>query len=409
MSYLKYDSSYTRKPLSKLNLLIIIIFIISNLFFIQCYDFEIYNIITFDHMKFNAGTINKNGDLFIEYYSEENFYDIPNSILFYGLTKDGRCYFSNESSYTLEKNIERDEIKDITGFSNYYRIYDSKNLFVTTKNDYNTKNQYLFSINSYNSIVELHNFNNDADKDHYIWDFKKFFNLEDDENNFPYERELYELKGQSLYVIVFIPKILVTENFKDMIFIKKFTFKSFSEDAYEELKTLTFNNYINRIIIDTFFMDDEGILVTISSNADRTLFKLIFNSIDINLQSINEFEINYNNFLENNKYKYFKSIYLSKGYATFAYYCASCGWSSNQIFFELYKIDINGETKIIKINQSIHSFVISINFLVDFTKFDDKKLVFISHETIDNFNNINDFANLLDIRIILYFFIIIIY
>ena len=125
-------------------------------------------------MKFNAGTINKNGDLFIEYYSEENFYDIPNSILFYGLTKDGRCYFSNESSYTLEKNIERDEIKDITGFSNYYRIYDSKNLFVATKNDYNTKNQYLFSINSYNSIVELHNFNNDVDilLLNYFWIYK---------------------------------------------------------------------------------------------------------------------------------------------------------------------------------------------------------------------------------------------
>ena len=398
MSYLKYDSSYTRKPLSKLNLLIIIIFIISNLFFIQCYDFEIYNIITFDHMKFNAGTINKNGDLFIEYYSEENFYDIPNSILFYGLTKDGRCYFSNESSYTLEKNIERDEIKDITGFSNYYRIYDSKNLFVTTKNDYNTENQYLFSINSYNSIVELHNFNNDKDKAHYIWDFKKFFNLKDDENNFPYERELYELKGQSLYIIVFIPKILVTENFKDMIFIKKFTFKSFSEDAYEELKSLTFNNYINRIIIDTFFMDDYGNLVIISCNVAENPFKLIFNLINYNLQSANEFDINYNNFLENNKeYKYFKSIYLSKEYAMFAYYCLSCSWSSNQIFLELYKINpIYGVTKSV---ESIKSFGISRIFLADFAKFNDKKLVFISHNTIDNFN-LNDFNNVLYIRII---------
>ena len=378
MKYLEYDSSNAEKPLSKLYFAFIILLI--NMLFIQSQGEEVQNIIIFNHKKFSAGTINKNGDLFIEYYSEENYYDLPNSILFYALSKEGRYYFSNESSYTLEKNIDIDETKDLMGYYNNFKIYDSKILFVTTKSDINTGKQYLFSINSYNSIVELHNFNDDANKDHYIWDFKDFFNLEDDENNFPYERELYELKGQSLYIIVFIPKILVTENFKDMIFIKKFTFKSFSEDAYEELKSLTFNNYINRI------------------NVAENPFKLIFNLINYNLQSANEFDINYNNFLENNKeYKYFKSIYLSKEYVMFAYYCLSCGWSSNQIFLELYKINpIYGVTKSV---ESIKSFGISRIFLADFAKFNDKKLVFISHNTIDNFNA-NDFNNILYIRII---------
>ena len=32
--------------------------------------------------------MNKNGDLIIEYYSGENYDDIPNSILFYGISKN---------------------------------------------------------------------------------------------------------------------------------------------------------------------------------------------------------------------------------------------------------------------------------------------------------------------------------
>ena len=171
MTYLEYDSSNTIRPLSKFNLVSIIFLIISNLLLIQCQKRGTQEIphttpdkiLIFDHAIFNAGTANKNGDLFIEYYSEDNYYDIPNSILFYGLSKDGRFCFSNETSYTQETNIGIDEIVDIDIYPNYYKIFDSKNLFVTINNDNNKENQYLFSINSYNSIVELHNLNNDKD------------------------------------------------------------------------------------------------------------------------------------------------------------------------------------------------------------------------------------------------------
>ena len=175
MAFLKYDSSYILKLLSKLNLFIIFFLIISNLLLIQCQKRGAQEIphttpdkiIIFDHAIFNAGTINKNGDLFIEYYSEDNYYDIPNSILFYCLSKDGRFCFTNETSYTRETNIDIDEIVDIDIYPNYYKIFNSKNLFVTINNDNNKENQYLFSINSYNSIVELHNLNNEKDKNRY--------------------------------------------------------------------------------------------------------------------------------------------------------------------------------------------------------------------------------------------------
>ena len=164
MFYPKYRSSNIGKLLVKMNVHFIIFLIISNLFLIFCEGeekiFDSSNIIIFNHTKLNAGSMNKNGDLIIEYYSEENYDDIPNSILFYGLSKNGRYCFSDKSSYTQEKNIDIDEIIDIPGYYKTYEIYDSKNLFVSIKDDSNRESQYLFSINSHNSLVELHNFNN---------------------------------------------------------------------------------------------------------------------------------------------------------------------------------------------------------------------------------------------------------
>ena len=213
MVYPKYRSSNIGKLLVKMNVHFIIFLIISNLFLIFCEGeekiFDSSNIIIFNHTKLNAGSINKNSDLIIEYYSEENYDDIPNSILFYGLSKNGRYCFSNESSYTQEKNINIDEIIDIDGFYNNYEIYDSKNLFVSIKDDFNRENQYLFSINSYNSLVELHNFTYNLNNKHYIWDFNDFFDLDEDSYYFQYERQIYELSKESTYIIAFIPKFLV--------------------------------------------------------------------------------------------------------------------------------------------------------------------------------------------------------
>ena len=173
MLYPECYLSTNGKPFMKFNISFIIFLIITNVFLIHCGDDGVIddtipkeeeNIIIFDHAKLNSGSMNKNGDLIIEYYSEENYYDILNSILFYCLSKNWKQCFSNETSYTQEKNIEIDEIVDIAGFYNIYNIYDSKSLFVSIKNDTNRGDQYLFSINSYNSIVELHNFNNNIDR-----------------------------------------------------------------------------------------------------------------------------------------------------------------------------------------------------------------------------------------------------
>ena len=97
-----------------------------------------YNIVVFDSHEYRAGhfAFNSNGDMIIEY--SKDYYR-----LFYGLKKNGKYYFSNDTS---TKEISIGNV--IEGA----KRYESKNIFVSVGNQ-----QYLFSIGSSKSITELHN------------------------------------------------------------------------------------------------------------------------------------------------------------------------------------------------------------------------------------------------------------
>ena len=426
MLYPEYNSYKTQKASTKLNSLIILFLIISNFLLMNCAapargDESVDNpptikdnAIIFEHTKFNGGATNKNGDLFIQYYSEENYYYIPESILFYGLSKNDRYCFMNESSYTKRENIDIYEVIDFVGYYNIHEIYDSKNLFVSMKDDFIGGDQYLFSINSYNSIVELHNFNNYSDIKRYIWDFNDFFNLTDEDYNFPCQREIYKLNGLSLYAIAFIPYSIINQNFKDINFIKKFTFKSFDEDTYQEIKSIKFDNFIDRRIISTFFMDDSGILVTISCKVNQNPENHIFNFFNQNLQSIgNELLINSHNLLDDNNKDnlYFKPIYLKNKFVMIAHKFDNIFFDWNRwsmvynydIHFDLYNINVFSQVTKINDDNDDSPFKISTHriVIVDFTKISDTKLAFINYNPIDNYvSNQNDFKNELYIKII---------
>ena len=191
----KYYTSNSQKHLSNKYIYIINFLILINLISINIIlTIELHDpdILIFNRAKFKAGNFakNKNGDLFIEYYSEDD-YDKPASRLFYGKTKNEKELFSDHSSYTHEINIDFDETIDIFGY-NYFDVYNSKNLFVSMRYEPNKENQYLFSINSYDYIVELHKFNNNINTAHYLWNFHDFFKLNEERYRFPYEINLIE-------------------------------------------------------------------------------------------------------------------------------------------------------------------------------------------------------------------------
>ena len=66
------------------------------------------NIIKFNNKNYKAGkfAINNKGELILE-LSENN--EMNSTILFYGLTKQGRYLFSNETSYNKEINTNIDK------------------------------------------------------------------------------------------------------------------------------------------------------------------------------------------------------------------------------------------------------------------------------------------------------------
>jgi len=135
------------------------------------------NVSIFNQKKYQINNFAKNinEDFTIQFSEDSNYGDETNFRLFHGLTNEGRYLFKNESSYSNEFNINIDE--DTFYDNDFYYINpikDSKNLFVNIKNTPNKKYQYLFSINSYNSMVELYDLNKD-NNNYIIWSFHKFF------------------------------------------------------------------------------------------------------------------------------------------------------------------------------------------------------------------------------------------
>ena len=214
----------------------------------ECFNY----VLKFNQKDFLLNSIasNKNEDFLIQYNEYLDFDELNSSRFFYGASNSRKYFFSNKTFFSSEFNIEiNDEIFEDSYFSNIYFLEDSKNLFVSIKNDINKKKQYLFSINAYDSLVELYDLNNN---DYLIWSFNKFFNLDEDEYVFPFKYEIFELKEISEYIIAFIPEVEIKKELLNTSFIKKFKFNSFDDNAYEELSSVNYDIYCQNIIMDVF-------------------------------------------------------------------------------------------------------------------------------------------------------------
>ena len=226
------------------------------------------NILIFAQKKYevNNFAMNKNGDFLVQYNEHINYDEYTSSRLFYGLTKNGSYFFSNESSFKHEFNINIDEeILDGNEFFNLLGNQNSKNLFISTKNDINNKDQYLFSINTEKSIVELYDLNN-INNNYFVWSFSKFFNLNEDDYYFIFDYELFELKEKSEYIIAFIPFYNVDADILNVNFMKKFRFKSFDKDTYEELCSINYEEFLDNKIINIFILEDSKALGVLTIN-----------------------------------------------------------------------------------------------------------------------------------------------
>ena len=331
------------------------------------------NLIIFNSSKYRAGhfVTTKNGDLIIEFSVDDSTH--KNARLFYGLKSDGRYFFSNESS-TYELNITGGSIQD-TG------RYESRNLIVTIEND--PINEYILSVSSYTSVVELHNLNSENDT-HFIWTPKNFFGFDED-YIFSYEFSLFELKkNESTYIIIFNPRETSNGENTDAFIIKKFRLKSFDSNAYDELNSIKYSNNFNNRIVNMFSMDDYDILVVFyveNINTDTKIGKYAIRFYDYNLEYKNNITIFGGELstLNSGWGIFFKGFYLKEKYATFIYFTeVNNGKSLNFRLSEL-SIGTNGYDFSHKIAHTIsdYNFYTFVS-LSDFLKINDKRIAFIS-------------------------------
>ena len=69
--------------------------------------------------------------------------------------------------------------------------------------------------------------------------------------------------------MVLIPKINIDEDIVDLSFIKKFNFKSFDKETYEEINSVKYEKYLNSKIMNTFFMDDYNTLAVLTCTKEE--------------------------------------------------------------------------------------------------------------------------------------------
>ena len=223
------------------------------------------DVLTFNNLKYRAGhfVTYKNGDMIVE-FSDDGGDDDGFSRIFYGLKKDGRYYFPNNSPTW--------EIKYIGKIDAARGRYESLNLLVVTENDLDRNNEFLFSTSSYDSLTELHIIENGT----YIYDkTENFFG----KKIFSFQYSMVEVKHMD--------KIFYFAGFTcgsgdlggDRIRIKKFGFKSFSLIDYNNYnnKIITIDYNHNNRIINLFALNNLEILVLTYIKNDNNLYFKFYN------------------------------------------------------------------------------------------------------------------------------------
>ena len=157
--------------------------IVTFIFLIQVpYIKSDFKILEFKSHEYRAGNFafDANGNMIIEYSNDKDNYR-----LFYGLRKDGKYFFGEE---TPTKEIQ------INNNGGDAKRYESRNIFVTNNNN---GKQYLLSISSYETVAELH----DLDIDQYI------------------VKSISEILGNTIYSFVFSLLELNNSNQKEYLIV----------------------------------------------------------------------------------------------------------------------------------------------------------------------------------------------
>lgn len=111
----------------------------------QCFN----NIIIIDSSFYRAGHFakNKNGDIVAEYSTDKD--GLAHQRLFYCINKSGKYFYKEKDIVPINYNGQT-----------YEGRYESTNLFVAIHSDVNKTKEYLMSLSSYKTLIEIYDIEN---------------------------------------------------------------------------------------------------------------------------------------------------------------------------------------------------------------------------------------------------------
>ena len=319
----------------------------------SCYNsLKIFNI---EYYRSGHFAINKNGDMIVEY-------SFNSSRLFYGLKNDGKLYYPNE--------IKEVEIESETIPRENRTRYEALNLFVSLYDDINRDKEYLISMSSYVTILELFDIENN---NYYIYPATDFF--EHQNGTYSYIFQLLETKynNKNVYFCTYITLInnetLIKE--KNIIWIKRFGLSDTNFGLTEEKKISIEYNEITRITSSILY--DNFHILAVFYRPDEE-YKLRVNLYDYELEIKNSLMVS--DFIEPSygNGHYFKACILKEGYTGFIYFI-----NGYKYVFKILNLKIEENSYETKLYYGEDYY--TLNHLItlnEFLKIDDERMVFLS-------------------------------
>ena len=245
--------------------------------------------------------MNSKGDLIIEYsYNQYR--------LFFGFKNNGKFYFPE---ITKEMELQSNIINQTS-----IRRYESINSFISLINDPNKQKEYLLSISSYITVLELYDFENDNDS-YNITESVNFF--DNSLGIYAYTFQILEAKIENdiFYFCIYI--ILTGNGGMNYMYIKKFGFSNFNFEVVRvKIYGISNDNYINgRRIVSSIIIDYYKVIAIFYYYSGEYVSSLY----NYDLQQILDiYRIACGGSLIIADGIFFKSIYLYNEYVAFLYF-----------------------------------------------------------------------------------------
>ena len=263
--------------------------------------FNALKIFDLENKYYRAGHFasNKKGDMIIE-YSYQQFR------LFYGLKKDGKLFYPNE---TKEIEIINNETE-----TEMLTRYESINLFVSLTNDINKEKEYLMSLSSWKTLAELH----DLETDEYnIITSINFFNSE--EGTYSFVFQLLEATFQNKKIYFCIHTIAQDNRRIIVIQIKRFGLSNLTFGLeLEKTIPVGYNKLIR--ITSSIIYENFQLIAIFYWPYDQNYYKVGLYNYELELKNETQITDEFSNSISTVDGMFFKVCNLYDQYAAFFYF-----------------------------------------------------------------------------------------